>query len=167
MLLSDFKRVIISSYLVNFSRFLILLNLAIPFNSSIAFLCSFLAWFNSFFEVFSILVIFSRLISYNFLRLHLLSYLLRVFNNSLVDIFRGSSIPLFFTTRFYSFLVSFTISILYQDKIKKIMWKNFLYFWEKFFIFARKIFLYLRESLLIIILGIHTVIIYFLLSLLI
>ena len=46
VLLSDFKRLMIKSSFVNFSVFLILLNLAIYFNSFIDFLPSFLAWFN-------------------------------------------------------------------------------------------------------------------------
>ena len=97
--------------------FLILLNLAISFNSSIDFLYSFWAWFNSFSEIFCNLVKFSSPILDIFLFSCLLSCLLCLFINFLVDIFWGSLIPLFFSNELIFFSRYFYHFILRQKKI--------------------------------------------------
>ena len=120
VLLPDVKRAIIRSSFVNFSMFLILLSLTISFNPSIDFLCSFSTWFNSFSEIFCNLVIFSSPILDSFLCLRLLSCLLSLFINFLVDRFWGS-----FLQWDYIFLwLILSFFMLYQDKKK-------LYFWKK------------------------------------
>ena len=122
---SDFEKLIIRSSFVNLSLFLILLNLPISLNSYIDFFCSFWTLFNSFFEIFYILASFFNPIFDNFPRLRLLSYLLRVFNNSLVDTFWGSITSLFFfAIRLCSSLVKWTSFILYQDKKEIIFFKK-------------------------------------------
>ena len=135
MLLSDFKRLIIRPSFVNLSLFLILLYLAISFNSSIDFLCSFSAWFTSFSEIFGILATFPSPIFDNFSPLRLLSYLLRVFIKSIyTSVFCNKII--FFSGEFNHFM-------LWQDKTnKKKLWGNFFYTCEEsFFYGCQKIFL--------------------------
>ena len=111
-----------------------MLNLAIPRNSCIALFCSFSALLNSFSEIFCILALFSSFSFNNFLWLlfilRLLSYLLRIFNNSSVDRFWSSWIPLFFVIRLYYFLVSsiFFDAIFYiiQSQKKEIFIKELI-----------------------------------------
>ena len=90
-LLPDFKSLKIKSSFVKSSSFLNTLNLAISHNPSLDLLCRFSALRNSFSEIFFILASFSSPIFNIFLRLlftlRSVSYLLRIFNNSLVDIF--------------------------------------------------------------------------------
>ena len=142
-LVFDFKRLIIRSSFVNFSQFLILLNLAISFNSSIGFLCSFLGWFNYFFEIFAILAIFSTPICDNFLHLCLLSYLLKVFTNSWVDIFWGFIMPLFEKNCVKYSFVFMRIFFKFARKFFYIFARNF--FHEKL---AQTAALYLQENFL-------------------
>ena len=130
-LLFDFKRLKIKSSFVKLSKFSILLNLAISCNSSIDLFCSSSALLKSFF-LFFFFNNFLWLLS----TLRLLSNLLRVFNNSSVQIFWGSLIPPFFAIRLYSFLVN-SSQFLYYTKTENF----FFYIFKKLIILIIKIYM--------------------------